>query len=98
MVAKRLADPKYAERRVYVTAQISPSEVKLVIRDEGDGFELSQVPDPTEPENMVRAHGRGLYLIGTFMDVVRHNETGNEITMIKRLDPPGIHEKPRPGA
>jgi anti-sigma regulatory factor (Ser/Thr protein kinase) len=96
MMQERLVDPKYAQRRVHLTATISPSEVKLVVRDDGEGFDLSNVPDPTESENLVRPHGRGLYLIGTFMDEMRHNETGNEITMIKRLDPAG-NAGPRPG-
>jgi anti-sigma regulatory factor (Ser/Thr protein kinase) len=40
--------------------------------------------DPTDPENLERAGGRGLLLINAFMDDVQHNSTGNEITLIKR--------------
>ena len=42
-----------------------------------EGFDLASVPDPTDPENMLRRSGRGLYLIGTFMDRVSHNEKEN---------------------
>jgi anti-sigma regulatory factor (Ser/Thr protein kinase) len=42
------------------------------------------LPDPTDPANLGKSSGRGLFLIRTFMDEVSFNETGNEITMIKR--------------
>ena len=55
-----------------------------MIRDEGPGFDPDGLPDPTDPENLTKASGRGVLLIRTFMDEVRFNDTGNEITMIKR--------------
>ena len=59
-------------------------EAVFVVRDEGNGFDPSQLPDPTDPANLERVSGRGLLLIQTFMDQVEHNERGNEITMRKR--------------
>ena len=75
-------DP-YRCRRVTLIADLSPTAVSITVRDEGPGFDPSTIPDPTDPENLVRASGRGLMLIQSFMDEVRHNATGNEITMIK---------------
>jgi CheY-like chemotaxis protein len=74
----------YQERLVRVSERLDPSQVTYVIRDEGEGFDLSTVPDPTDPENLLKASGRGLMLIKTFMDEVTFNEVGNEITMVKR--------------
>ncbi|NNJ25007.1 ATP-binding response regulator [Alienimonas chondri] len=87
MGADRRTQSPYQERQVTLTAQIVPEQVTFVIRDEGPGFDPSKIPDPTDPENLIRAHGRGLMLIQNFMDEVRHNETGNEITLIKRREP-----------
>ena len=53
------------------------------MRDEGSGFDTSLLRDPTLPENVSQVNGRGLFLIRTFMDEVRFNERGNEITMTK---------------
>jgi anti-sigma regulatory factor (Ser/Thr protein kinase) len=39
---------------------------------------------PIEPEHLTRIGGRGLLLIRTFMDQVTFNNSGNQITMIKR--------------
>ena len=74
----------YRDRRIYVAAKRGTDEITVVIRDEGPGFDPSTLPDPTDPENLERAHGRGLLLIRTFMDGVSHNARGNEITMQKR--------------
>ena len=74
----------YRDRRVRVIEELTPRKVTYVVRDEGSGFDLSTVPDPTNPENLLKASGRGLMLISTFMDEVSFNDTGSEITMVKR--------------
>jgi len=65
------------------------SVVRYVIRDEGPGFDRANLVDPTAPENVCVATGRGLFLIRTFMDRIEHNETGNEIILTKTAPPPG---------
>lgn len=74
----------YRDRRIYVDARGNDEEITVIIRDEGPGFDPSTLPDPTDPENLERAHGRGLLLIRTFMDNVSHNSKGNEITLMKK--------------
>lgn len=81
---ERRADPRYAGRRVHVTARESPTEAVYVIRDEGPGFDTSKVPDPTDPANLEKRSGRGLLLIRAFVSEVRHNAKGNEVTLICR--------------
>jgi anti-sigma regulatory factor (Ser/Thr protein kinase) len=56
-------------------------------QDEGPGFDPSKLPDPGNPANLGRALGRGLTLIRTFLDEVRHNDKGNQITLRKRARP-----------
>lgn len=84
MAEKRRHLPPYRDRRVHVQVRLSPREASFIIRDEGPGFDTSKLPDPTDPENLLKASGRGLLLIRTFMDEVFHNSTGNQITMVKR--------------
>jgi CheY-like chemotaxis protein len=85
LLAERRQQPPYCDRRVFVAAEESRQGVTYTIRDEGPGFDPSTLPDPTDPANLERISGRGLLLIHAFMDEVRHNATGNEITMIKRV-------------
>lgn len=81
---ERRQQKPYADRRVHIVARESPREAVYVIRDEGAGFNRSQIPDPTDPANLEKRSGRGLLLIQSFMSEVRHNEKGNEITLIVR--------------
>jgi CheY-like chemotaxis protein/anti-sigma regulatory factor (Ser/Thr protein kinase) len=85
---RRHLDP-YRQRRIFVYSRLSRTEATYIIRDEGPGFDPTSLPDPTDPANLEETSGRGLLLIRTFMDEVRHNERGNEITMIKRRDQGG---------
>jgi CheY-like chemotaxis protein/anti-sigma regulatory factor (Ser/Thr protein kinase) len=86
LATERRRQSPYKERRVHVTARETPREAVYVIRDEGPGFDPSALPDPTDPANMEKASGRGLLLVRTFMSEVRHNDRGNEITMIRRVE------------
>ena len=91
---QRAQQPPYRERRVHVAATLTPAEAKYVIRDDGPGFDPSQLPDPRDPENLVKPSGRGVLLIRTFMDDVTFNDVGNEITMVKRQSlPSGPRDK-----
>lgn len=81
---ERSQKPPYRDRKVHVVERITPDQVTYVVRDEGKGFDHSLIPNPTDAENLLKASGRGLMLIRTFMDDTRFNETGNEITMVKR--------------
>ncbi len=80
----RQKQPPYCGRRVKVTAVATREQAQYVIRDEGPGFDMSILPDPTALRKTEQTHGRGLLLIHSVMDEVSYNDAGNEITMIKR--------------
>jgi anti-sigma regulatory factor (Ser/Thr protein kinase) len=84
LVKQRRLESPYKERRAHVRVCVTPESAEFVIRDEGPGFDPKVIPDPTDPAYLDRPCGRGLWLIHAFMDEVRHNATGNEITMILR--------------
>ena len=63
-----------------------PGEVVVVIRDPGPGFDTCAVPNPMEPENMLKSSGRGVYLINQLMDEVGFRDGGREVEMRKRRD------------
>ena len=88
-ISERRELSPYRERRVNVQLTTTRDQASVVIRDEGPGFDPTKIPDPRDPANIEKVSGRGLLLIHTFMDEVRHNESGNEITMIKHRKPAG---------
>lgn len=88
LVAKRREEEPYMARRVAFESKIATDRLEYVVRDEGPGFDPSELPDPTVPDNVLKVSGRGLWLIHTFMDEVEFNERGNRIRMIKHAPQP----------
>jgi hypothetical protein len=86
IVRQRSADPRCQGRRVHVDVHVDRSQTRLVIADDGPGFDIGQVPDFTNPQALEPDQGRGLWLIHSFMDEVHLNEKGNEIVMVKRRE------------
>jgi CheY-like chemotaxis protein len=78
---QRIREEPYASRQITIHARLTRDQAEFTIRDEGPGFDISKVPDPTDPENLMRPHGRGLLLIRTFIPDVSYNDKGNEITL-----------------
>ena len=62
--------------------------LEIEIRDQGEGFDPASVPDPTEPANILKTSGRGIFLMRSFMDEVEwfaRPEGGTTVRMVKRL-------------
>lgn len=80
---ERTKKQPWCDRRVRITTTLTPTKATFVIRDEGSGFNIDDLPDPTDPENLLKASGRGIMLMNAFMDSVSFNDQGNEVTLIK---------------
>ena len=85
-INERRRQKPYRDRRIHVTAKELLHEARYAVRHEGPGFDLSAFPEPDGPAMFDTVSTRGLLLIRTFMDDVSHNETGNEMTLVKRRD------------
>jgi hypothetical protein len=83
LAARRRWQEPYRRRQIHFESAIDRLSARFTIRDEGPGFNVSMLDKPFDPEDLMRVGGRGMLLIRTFMDDVRHNESGNQITMIK---------------
>jgi serine/threonine-protein kinase RsbW len=77
-----------ARKKVHVMIQRASDRLSIVIQDEGEGFDMAELPDPLANENLLRHSGRGLLLIQAFMDEfqIRPREPkGTEVKMVKIL-------------
>jgi len=75
------------QKRVHVEFTPVDSGISIRVRDEGPGFDPASIPDPLAPENLLKASGRGIFLIRSFMDEMqlqRAPEGGMEVVMVKR--------------
>jgi serine/threonine-protein kinase RsbW len=70
---------------VNIDYSIENDNIKIVIEDQGNGFKVDDLPDPTSRENLYKLSGRGIYIMNRLMDRVAYNSKGNQVTMVKRL-------------
>jgi serine/threonine-protein kinase RsbW len=77
-----------SRKHVFVEFSAVDSVLTIRVRDQGEGFDPDTLADPLAPENLLKASGRGIFLIRSFMDDVQLRsapEGGMEVRMIKRL-------------
>ena len=79
---------KFDENKdVEVTFSDSPETFEITVRDHGEGFNADNIPDPTDPENLLKESGRGILFMNTFMDEVtwsHHQLGGTVVKMVKK--------------
>lgn len=74
-------------KQVEVTFFNSDAGFEITVRDFGEGFEIEEIPDPTNPENLLKASGRGILFMRSFMDEVEwtnHSDGGLLVRMMKK--------------
>lgn len=60
----------------------NPHKLEFVIKDEGNGFDFNNLPDPTAPENVEKESGRGIFLMRNLADEIKFNNNGSEVRLI----------------
>jgi CheY-like chemotaxis protein len=88
LIERRRNSPPYRDRLVHVDAIAGKDEIRITVRDEGKGFDVSQVPRAINPKALDSESGRGLVLMASFTDQLIFNDTGNEVTLIKKCTRP----------
>jgi len=78
-------DPK---KRVQISCRLREDVVRIEIGDEGPGFDIQAVPDPTAADRLAVPGGRGLALMKAFMSHVEYSHRGRRVTLVKRRSRP----------
>ena len=75
-----------SDKMVHLAIRARKGEVRVVIRDEGSGFNPEKLSNPLDPENLLRESGRGVFIVRSLMDEVYFDfsKGGTEITIVKR--------------
>jgi serine/threonine-protein kinase RsbW len=58
------------QKNVELTLEDSQGAFEITVRDHGSGFDIEDIPDPTNPDNLLKSNGRGILFMRSFMDVV----------------------------
>ncbi|MEJ2617376.1 MAG: ATP-binding protein [Ignavibacteriaceae bacterium] len=76
------------DKKVYINVFVENGNIIIKVRDEGNGFDPASVPDPTEPQNLLKDSGRGVYLMRVYMDDLKYNPTpeGMETVLVLKLE------------
>lgn len=94
LVEQRLADEKYSSRRIQVKLTVTPEEARIIIQDDGPGFDVKAVSKVSLASSHDTATSRGLVLMWALMDKVLFNAAGNQVTLVKRRQEHAPAEQP----
>ena len=86
--AVRHGNRQDVERKVRIRIEADPKRVLIRVEDEGEGFDPASIPDPTEPTNLLRPSGRGIFYMRQFMTRVEFSTLpagGTAVTMVRHL-------------
>ena len=68
-------------RNVYLSLTLNENLLKFSVKDEGNGFDYANLPDPTAPENLEKPGGRGIFLMKHLSDEVEFKEKGKVVEL-----------------
>lgn len=82
-------------KKVKLDFERTGHDLVITIRDQGPGLDVSKIPDPLAPENLMKTSGRGIFLIRSFMDEVQihPSQAGTEVKLIKHVHGPSAGAK-----
>ncbi|MCS7081664.1 MAG: ATP-binding protein [Bacteroidetes bacterium] len=69
---------------IYLEARWGEGQLVVSVQDQGPGFDVEALPDPTDPENLMRPGGRGVFLMRALMDEVRFLDRGRRVELVLR--------------
>ena len=80
-------------KTIKVEYSVSLEKIEITITDQGSGFKPDKVADPRFGENLFKSGGRGLLLMNSYMDVVKYNEQGNSVHLVRYKEKPFLRKE-----
>ncbi len=80
-------------KEVTIDYSVALGKIEISVTDEGEGFEPAAVVDPRFGESLFKPGGRGLLLMRSYMDIVKYNEKGNSMYMVRYKEKPRLTKK-----
>ena len=74
-------------KNVTLGYKLDGDRIVFVVGDDGPGFDFDHLPDPTDPQNLEKPHGRGVFLLRTLADRIEFSDNGATVAMAFSLQP-----------
>ena len=71
---------------VHLELRMEDDQLQFIIEDEGQGFDMQGLKDPTAPENIEKPGGRGIFLIRHLSDEVKFEDGGKKTVLSFYMD------------
>ena len=72
-------------KKVRLGLKQNKKSVRFIVEDEGMGFDHDTLPDPTNPKNLEKVKGRGIFLIKSLSDKTTFKQGGRVVEMLFKL-------------
>jgi len=69
-------------KNVHIKFKIEEKFLSIVVKDQGNGFDYSHIPDPTAPENLEKINGRGVFLMERLSDKILFSDNGSKVELL----------------
>jgi len=73
-------------KKIHIAFETGDNNIKFSVEDEGNGFDYKNLPDPTDPANIDKPNGRGVFLMKNLADKVEFNNNGQQVTLTFNLN------------
>jgi CheY-like chemotaxis protein/anti-sigma regulatory factor (Ser/Thr protein kinase) len=82
-VSEREKDPEWSSRLVTVASDFRPDRLEVCISDPGEGFDVASLPDPDDPEALLKSHGRGILIMRALVDDLVFEDGGRRVRLVQ---------------
>jgi serine/threonine-protein kinase RsbW len=72
-------------KNVNICFKLEDKTLRIIVKDQGAGFDYKNIPDPTSPENLEKINGRGVFLMEKLTDEIIFDENGSKVELIFNL-------------
>jgi YesN/AraC family two-component response regulator len=90
LLESRSEDPQRNSRKVFIDCTTDRAEISVEIRDQGEGFDFRDFVEMDSSEEVLRPHGRGIFLASLYFDKIEYKEPGNRVFISKSLLRPKV--------
>jgi anti-sigma regulatory factor (Ser/Thr protein kinase) len=94
LVEDKCRDPEISAKRVHFEWDSSTERTVFTIRDEGEGFDVSEIKQKVKDDDPLSQHGRGIIMAEAFSESVEYNDAGNEVRLRVKHDESVIRNTP----